>query len=1834
MRKSLSMGLTLLLSMMLLGNREVYSQSSESVLSAQSGPTGFEPRIGLLAAIPDMWSFPDSAIRDVADAGVDVVELKAVANDPLAHPNPGGDGVMSAKGTYDFSLLDAQIDRWEAKGIRVVLEVTLNGSFRQDWWPEYYADYVAEDGSILPNRFNVYVPALQNGYDSFIEAVVDHYDGDDGVYGFYIDGPGYYGEVEMLTDNYASPKFYSYDPHAKAAFRSYLQTVYPSVAALNTAWGSSYTGWGDVQSPLPDYSLGEGEVDLRQSWSDFVTWRHTFLYDVMERWLSTAKSATSKPLGIKIGGAKMGSNPNSAAFSASTADLLKLLASGGHPAFFDDTNNENLSSMRHSTTIGSHYGVKIWGEGDGGIPAVSYNQQRQNAANLLMSGADTMHYAYVEWLFKGFDWGTASWTGGFEKTKDYYYWKSLNETVKQYRPDYEPSEVAFFQSHHSSWYRGGDKTNRDVSLVYDAEMTHGAYGAYASWARYLTTPDVVDEQLILDDILSRYKVLIVPNTSSTVTLESVGDKIKAWVQGGGKLVTFGEGALTYQIDEDRRLVSPTPSDPSGWSLGLSGGTAAAATSSREWRVADSKPAWLSSLTTADAGELPAIDKAFVSLAAGAVPVVEDGDGNALVVEYPYGSGSVLFTTTRVQNNAFFNEIMPNILSDFADSAGVARPIRFEPTVAAAYTGTDAASGSKLVVSYSGKNLMDSQYDEAGGVQQRIEFSPSLTGSAEVLQFTKYYGNPSVGSPGARDTMTDAIATTVTLPADVTHYRSASPIPIYDVQTTNQHGDYPRENMIDGMIGGEDHGFWAGTPTAVQTIIANVGKERVVQAVVIEPRQGFGPKNATVSVSSDGTSYTDVWNGTLPDERQVVYFERPMRAQLVKLYVTSSYSPDGTVQIRELQLYGPESEDDSKRIAPASATASSQGGGSPVSNVHDLREDTYWRSGAYPTEPAPQSIVYDLGASHRINRVEIQPVPNEGPKDIDILLSTDGSSYSFAYTATSANGGQLHTFKPTEARYVKLNIRSSYGWSDTGIAEMAVYATGAKEEEDKEIAAATVQASSTLSYYAYNPAKTLDGVKDLPEEGFWVSGKPAASANPQWLVYDLGSLRTLGMVRILPRENYGNKDTEILVSADGIRYTKVADYTAANAAQSRSFGRTDARFVKLLFKSGYDAGSVQIRETEFFGPIVPGSDNRLPIASVVASSEVAPYGPSRVDDGVYDNGSGFYVGTEPSESQPQTITADLGTVRNVRAIAVDSRMGAYPLGPAEVIVLGSADGVHYDRLSAGYLTQGRTVLGVGEATARYIRLYMKSSYSGDGTNQLNELAVYGDSEDPAPGSAYYSSFSPGNAQGWTLMQSLTGYIYSDTYYLTVTGADPYLHSPDNLVIDASRYAYVKISMKNNTADDSAELYWLRDDDTTWDLVKYQSFDIRPNDDGYTEYIIDLSAEPEWKGVIRQLRLAPANTASSGTIELDYVKVDADGDARVGYEESEAMTPLWSSNTIYNESVMFVSHDGGQPETKLHYTPLDIVSIKDASLGTEYIEEIDWTYDSTSGKLKLLPGTKAGFMTTSELYPTAYQSGWAMYRQGSGYILYREGTDITRRQLAVTYTKSEPWDGVVPQYAGADLPNTSAKLTAGSPLKVALLGDSISVGSNASGYSGGAPYMPSWGRLFVRQLSEAFGSDVTLANKSVGGQVSAWGAANSSLIAADHPDLVIIAFGMNDGTYQVSPAAFESNVKSIMDDVLAVNADAEFILVATTLAREGVCSDAACSIVLAGNQADYKAALDNLASTYDGTVIMDMTGVHRELLQHKDFLDMTANNVNHPNDYLVRWYAQYASALLIP
>ncbi len=128
-----------------------------------------------------------------------------------------------------------------------------------------------------------------------------------------------------------------------------------------------------------------------------------------------------------------------------------------------------------------------------------------------------------------------------------------------------------------------------------------------------------------------------------------------------------------------------------------------------------------------------------------------------------------------------------------------------------------------------------------------------------------------------------------------------------------------------------------------------------------------------------------------------------------------------------------------------------------------------------------------------------------------------------------------------------------------------------------------------------------------------------------------------------------------------------------------------------------------------------------------------------------------------------------------------------------------------------------------------------------------------------------------SEGWTLTQSLNGTVTGGNYNLTVTAADPYMHSPSSLGVDASMYKYFVVRMKNTTSDNKAEFFWITTTDGAYDGNKRIIFDVKPNDTDYSTYIIDLSKNTYWKGTVKQLRLDPSWNAVSGSISIDYLKL---------------------------------------------------------------------------------------------------------------------------------------------------------------------------------------------------------------------------------------------------------------------------------------------------------------------------------------------------------------------------
>ena len=164
--------------------------------------------------------------------------------------------------------------------------------------------------------------------------------------------------------------------------------------------------------------------------------------------------------------------------------------------------------------------------------------------------------------------------------------------------------------------------------------------------------------------------------------------------------------------------------------------------------------------------------------------------------------------------------------------------------------------------------------------------------------------------------------------------------------------------------------------------------------------------------------------------------------------------------------------------------------------------------------------------------------------------------------------------------------------------------------------------------------------------------------------------------------------------------------------------------------------------------------------------------------------------------------------------------------------------------------------------------------------------------------------------------------------------------------------------------------------------------------------------------------------------------------------------------------------------------------------------------------------------------------------------------------MTYRHKGAYEGEKPSYKGDKIPETVYKLERKERLSVVCLGDSISAGWTASGYEwvNLKPYMPMYFELVTDYLKDHYGnSSILRTNLSVGGMTSSWGKESTQIYNATerNPDLMIIAFGMNDGSdASFSAAAFKGNIAAIIEGVRAKCPQTEFILVSTMLPNREV------------------------------------------------------------------------------
>ena len=367
--------------------------------------------------------------------------------------------------------------------------------------------------------------------------------------------------------------------------------------------------------------------------------------------------------------------------------------------------------------------------------------------------------------------------------------------------------------------------------------------------------------------------------------------------------------------------------------------------------------------------------------------------------------------------------------------------------------------------------------------------------------------------------------------------------------------------------------------------------------------------------------------------------------------------------------------------------------------------------------------------------------------------------------------------------------------------------------------------------------------------------------------------------------------------------------------------------------------------------------------------------------------------------------------------------------------------------------------------------------------------------------------------------------------------------------------------------------------------------------------------------------------------NYVKPE---EAAYAFGASETVTPFYTGNVIYNESVLLIKGDDGKAVGKLQFKPVRILSVRDYTLKHEYDLSLFNVSDRT---LTVNDPDRVTYLTEKNLQGLEMPEGFYLKNSVKNTLtdcvlmagaVYTESPFYYGKQIYVSYVydTKDLNTSLYATYKTSVLPKTQAKLAFGDSLKICATGDSVMEGCSSSKKFNHEPFMDNFMTLTVQELKRAYSNEnITLSNQAVGGMASGWGAkdAQTLKLANEHPDLLYIHFGINDLGSQNSAESYYINIKKIIDDVHGVTPDCEVVLIKAFNANPDIYDQAGFE--------RYWAKLDQLASENANVYTLDMFSQSLALINAKDYYSVTGNGINHVNDFSARLYAMNMIAQLV-
>ena len=367
-----------------------------------------------------------------------------------------------------------------------------------------------------------------------------------------------------------------------------------------------------------------------------------------------------------------------------------------------------------------------------------------------------------------------------------------------------------------------------------------------------------------------------------------------------------------------------------------------------------------------------------------------------------------------------------------------------------------------------------------------------------------------------------------------------------------------------------------------------------------------------------------------------------------------------------------------------------------------------------------------------------------------------------------------------------------------------------------------------------------------------------------------------------------------------------------------------------------------------------------------------------------------------------------------------------------------------------------------------------------------------------------------------------------------------------------------------------------------------------------------------------------TVESVAFAQNPADIRADVPAQFSAEILNAMhlrTPAWKSSIVHRESSILLQDGQGVPTARLAFPASEIIELRTAMSGKVFQEGIDWKLDAANSTIQWVGPLPCETIQTDQLFPPSSAPNSYKHRASNPdqNLLYAPGKWFHERNIEITYRRANPVESGDVK-TEIHFPKSLEKLRQKSKLVIAVSGDSISTGLDASATTATPPNQPGYPDLLAAQLRHDFGAEISLVNRSVAGWSIANGVEDLERLLESKPDLLIVAYGMND-VGRRDPKWFVDQADKIRQRAKTLVPEVEILWVTTMLGnREWIHTPRDMFY------AYQKALRDSLPDATSHEAIADVTRVWEIMSERKHELDYTGNGLNHPNDFGHRLYAQ--------